>query len=454
MPDPRHPCCHGCGDGARRGRGRNVGTPGQNGFMTSRSAGAAHPTEGEQALLGGLVGSLIQTRTAIAALQALETQMLAAAVALADEQSARGPADTAVADIPLRSIAAEVAAALRLSDRSVQRQLSDAATIVQRFPATLDALATGRISRAHLSVIVEAGVAIEGAEARAAYERLVIERAAVETPGRLRPIARHLAEHVQPRSIDERHAAARMQRRVTVTDLDDGMAELLAILPATLARGIHDRLTQAARAVMTDAAASEDPRSIDEIRADLLCDLTLTGLPAVHGGGLDAIAGSVQITVPVLSLLGHEAGAAFLVGHGPIDLDTAKRLTAGAAGWDRVLTHPITGAVLSVDRYRPTEKLRRLLRARDETCRFPGCRMSALRADLDHTHDAALGGATEFENLAHLCRRHHVLKHASPWTVRQLGDGLLEWTSPTGRTYVDRPAPTLRFVPDGDPPPF
>ena len=90
---------------------------------------------------------------------------------------------------------------------------------------------------------------------------------------------------------------------------------------------------------------------------------------------------------------------------------------------------------------------------------------------LARTVDAALGGATSIHNLAHLCRRHHTLKHDTAWTVRQREGGIIEWRSPTGRTHHDRPAATVRFVPDttgvggrlrvgarargdGDPPPF
>ena len=131
-----------------------------------------------------------------------------------------------------------------------------------------------------------------------------------------------------------------------------------------------------------------------------------------------------------------------------MDLAYARALAGAAAGWDRVLTHPVNGGVLSVDRYRPPESLRRRLRSRDERCRFPGCGMPARDSDLDHTLDAAFGGETSEGNLAALCRRHHVLKHQTPWHVVQLGDGLLEWTSPTGRTYVDRPPPpnTVTFT--------
>jgi hypothetical protein len=155
-----------------------------------------------------------------------------------------------------------------------------------------------------------------------------------------------------------------------------------------------------------------------------------------------------------LTLAGSDEAGATLAGYGPIDPETARCLAGDAPGWDRVMTHPVSGAVLAVDRYRPSADLLRALRVRDEHCRFPGCRQPVRRCDVDHTHDAALGGQTEIHNLAHLCRRHHTLKHATDWQVRQVGGGSREWTSPTGLVYIDVPTPIRRFIPSGDPPPF
>ncbi|MFA4840101.1 MAG: HNH endonuclease signature motif containing protein, partial [Agrococcus sp.] len=99
-----------------------------------------------------------------------------------------------------------------------------------------------------------------------------------------------------------------------------------------------------------------------------------------------------------------------------------------------------------VDTYRASRKIRRLLRERDQRCRWPGCNAKAEHADLDHTIPWAEGGTTTIGNLAHLCRRHHMLKgailaHGKHWSVRQLGHGVLEWISPDGRVYVDEPDP-------------
>ncbi|MFV0433787.1 MAG: DUF222 domain-containing protein [Leucobacter sp.] len=128
-----------------------------------------------------------------------------------------------------------------------------------------------------------------------------------------------------------------------------------------------------------------------------------------------------------------------LNGYGPIPPSMASKIAAETPVWDRVAITPETGAVLSVDRYRPSEKMRRFIAARDQRCRFPGCRTAAHRCDIDHTVDAALGGPTSTDNLGALCRGHHTLKHHSGWSTSQHPDGSYEWTSPTGRIHVDTP---------------
>ena len=49
------------------------------------------------------------------------------------------------------------------------------------------------------------------------------------------------------------------------------------------------------------------------------------------------------------------------------------------------------------------------------------------------------------------------MKQFTPWKVKQLHGGVLQWTSPLGNTYTDTPpAPAVHFVPDTDdtPAPF
>lgn len=152
----------------------------------------------------------------------------------------------------------------------------------------------------------------------------------------------------------------------------------------------------------------------------------------------------------MLTLLAYGDEPADLDGYGPIDPQTARELAAHAPSFRRILTHPETGAHLSYgrDSYRVPADLAAYLRVRDGTCRFPGCSRRAAGTDVDHTVDWDFGGATEHTNLAHLCRKHHRLKHLTRWRVQQGPRGELRWTSPAGREHVSTPAQFATSSPD------
>ncbi|OBA95765.1 hypothetical protein A5662_18550 [Mycobacteriaceae bacterium 1482268.1] len=101
-------------------------------------------------------------------------------------------------------------------------------------------------------------------------------------------------------------------------------------------------------------------------------------------------------------------------------------------------------------RYRPSAKLAAFVRARDLTCRFPGCRVPASRCDIDHVVPHPIG-PTHASNLVCLCRKHHLLKTfwIGDWSLTLAGDGSSTWTSPTGKTYVTHPGSRALF-PDWD----
>jgi len=183
------------------------------------------------------------------------------------------------------------------------------------------------------------------------------------------------------------------------------------------------------------------------------------GLHAATGAGADAGASSgrrgcrlvrpvaqVRVTVPLSTLLGgSEPGE--LAGYGPIDPVTARALAAGGV-WRRLVTDPLSGAVLDLGRarYRPSRELAEHVMARDRTCVRPGCSADAGSCDLDHTRefhprpgDPGPGGTTSEANLAPLCRRDHRLKTDGGHHLRQISSGRFEWVTPTGETYAMQP---------------
>lgn len=411
--------------------------------------------------LAGLVSDAEGVAAALTQAQVAEVRMLARAGRLAEREVASQSGSVREHDMVLRSIAAELGGVLRVTDRTVQQRIGEARELVEGFPATLDAWEGGRITRGHVRVIVDAG-AVVPVDRRPDFEAEAIRRCEGDTPNRVRAAVEILAERAAERSFTDRHRDASAGRRVRVVPGAHGMSDVVATVPTVIADGILDRLTRQAT-VIVDARepGDDDPRSVDQIRADVLSDLLLTATPALdptaHGDGpgvLGGIRAQVQVVVPVLALLGADEGPVDLVGRTPVDAETARCLAANAPSLSRVLTDPIDGTVVAVDRYRTPWPQRRFLRARDQHCRFPGCRRAAIRCEIDHTVDAARGGPTALWNLAHLCQRHHSMKQFTPWAVRQRGRGVLEWTSPTGRVYrEDAPTPLVAFVADAVAPP-
>lgn len=391
-------------------------------------------------------------------------------------------------DLEFRALRAEVATSLKLTEHQVGRDIGFAHTLTTQYWRVWEAFEEGAISERHARVIVDAGAVLgcdpstDTQATRDEYVRNILPEALQSTHAQLRPRAQLRAEQFAERSLDSRNAEARTRRRVIVTEAADGMADLYAHLPAVEAYAIKNRLLQMGQRV----ALVDQARTRDEIHTDIFTDLLLTGTPELHdalsrtgdgqvaghdaGSGLGAVRAQVQIIGGCDALVCRlmpepEAGVGHremraprpappeLIGYGPIDRASARTLAGHAQAWEAVTAEPATGAVLSVERYRPSEEMRRMLGARDTHCRFPGCRVPLARCDLDHTIDAARGGPTATDNLAHLCRSHHTLKHHSRWRVHQESGGVLRWISPTGRTHVERPPSLVRFIAPSPPAP-
>jgi hypothetical protein len=363
-----------------------------------------------------------------------------------------GPLSWSATVTARRVAATEVCAALRISEREAEQMIADSHALVHQLPLTLDALRTGRISYRHASILVDETRSLPE-ESWHAFESVALPEAEVRTPAGFRQRARALRERQHPTSIDERRREAEEWRSVRLEPGRDGMAWLSAHLPAEQAHGAYRRLTEIAASL----ASPDEPRTLAQRRADVFADLLIDGITPDTGLGR-GVRATVLVTVPVLTLLDSRlnrrpsdlhGGAGFAVssleGYGPIGDEVARRLAAHAPSFIRLLTHPETGTVLSVgrERYSVPRDLKLWLRIRDETCRFPGCGRAAASSDIDHTIDWQHNGATRHDNLAHLCRSHHQLKHNTAWRVSQVGGGTLEWRAPSGKLYRTTPAMQL-----------
>lgn len=338
-----------------------------------------------------------------------------------------------------RWAADEVAAVLSVSSATAGRRLDDGERLVTAMPAALAALAGGEVDAARVRAVLDATRDLDPQLAGEVCDS-VLAVAPGRTAGEVRRLARREVVRRAPQVADERYARARRARQAQVwPDEVPGMACLQVTGPA-------DRVAaawQAATAVALERVEQDRIRqdcerlTLDQARADAVLDL-ITGL-----GDPSEIASSPDVHVTVLV---PPDGVVALAGHGPLPpaaaaaLGTVTRITTA---WTDA-----SGTVTAVDAsrgYVPAPRLAATVRARDQSCRFPGCTRVADRCDLDHVRPWP-AGATEAANLAALCRRHHRLKTHSRWRVRALPDGVLEWTSPAGHTHVTEPP---RWIPRG-----
>jgi hypothetical protein len=386
----------------------------------------------------------------------------------------------------------ELAVSLTLTMRGAD-QLLDFAARLDRLPCTRAALAAGAIDRAKAYVIADEVSCLDRAHA-AAVEAAVIGRAPGQTTGQLRASARRAVLAADPAAADRHREKAEKEARVEVWSEPSGTAALAGrdLRPADVIAA-DKRIDVLARQLK--AAGIEG--SLGQLRArayvTLLLGQPMPGLrPPVLGpraagtaaaGALTSPpAGAVNLTMPLSSFLGASGEPGEVAGFGPVAAADGRALAARLAGesgsrWCFTFTGPdgraaahgcargrpnggsgeaagrgweltVTIGQLAVREclhqresagYQPSPTLRHLIRVRQRTCSFPGCRRPAARCDQDHTVPHDQGGRTCECNLAPLCRRHHRAKQAQGWQLDQPEPGVMVWMLPHGRSYQVQP---------------
>jgi hypothetical protein len=323
--------------------------------------------------------------------------------------------------------AMEIAPALRLSRRAADLELS----IAVRLDRLLDVaglLRDGRIDRRRAATLIRGTDHLDADRAAAVIGRIVHDTPRL-TAGQIAARLRKACIDADPQDAGRRYHEAVEQRRVVTEMNPDGSVHLIALdLPADRAAAAAQNVGRLAR----DLRRSGDTRSMDQLRADVFLDLLVADEARVSGDR-----GMVEVSASLETLVGLSEEAGELAGFGPVIAEIARQVTGRQrnAEWryrirDGCLDH--TGPI----RRRPTAAQARQVEARDRRCVFPGCRMPARYADIDHVVPHSRHGPTCPCNLAVLCRWHHLRRHRFGWTYRRLDTGELLWTTPLGLTYV------------------
>jgi hypothetical protein len=348
----------------------------------------------------------------------------------------------------------DVATALRLSPTAAQNRIDVARVLVGHLPNTISALATGEISAAHATVIAkETATAIRNGLSEDAVfrvEQTALAHAEFHTPGQVATKVKTTIAKLAPEEFEEIVDRARDSRRVSCYPEADGMATVVAILPAedaqTVMKSIEAYILKRNQEDEVDAEWSM--LSADMKRADALTAIASQALGAMaedvrpHRRPI-----TISVAVDLPTLLGLAENPGQLAGYGAIPASVARKLAADGT-WQRFVSDPTTGNLLDFGRekYIPPQELVDYLLARDRTCRFPGCRRSGQLADIDHAHSWESGGETNPANLGLLCRRHHRMKTHGGWKLKSNADGSCTWESPVGKQFFVPARPILDAV--------
>src|SRR5882724_9866338 len=285
-------------------------------------------------------------------------------------------------------------------------------------------LAAGEIDSRRAKAILEVTAACTDA-VTAEVEEKVLAKAATRTAAQVRRATRDAVNKADPAGFTERHRQRVQDRAVKIYDTEDGMSTMSIETSAPVAQAMYTKVDHLASQV------HDQSRSKDQIRADVLADLVLTG---PQDSGPRPL---IQITMPLAALVGVNDDPCELAGYGQIPAEVARDLAADPSSvWHRLITDPVGEQLLDygTGTYRPPAGLDRFVRARDKTCVHPGCRRSARRCHLDHTIPYPQG-PTSAGNLKPRCARHHLFKHLTGVVVVQNDDGTTTVTTPLGLTY-------------------
>jgi Domain of unknown function (DUF222) len=357
------------------------------------------------------------------------------------------------------NVVAEISAALNISRGRASGQLQYAIALRERLPKVAEVFATGAIDFRMMAALVNRSDNVTDKELLAKLDAAF----AKWSPTWMKLSGPKLTERIDmwvekfdPTGVREPRSP-RDDRYVEVGPISPGMAGVWAKLPMAEGAAFDYRLDQIAGSVCRD-----DPRTAQQRRADAMFAMAAgqTRLECGCGGqGCPASAPQEalgQVVIEVIaeqaSIDGSSENPGYMPGFGAVPAPMLRELAATA----QLKPVPLPPPVCEPG-YRPSAALARFVRCRDLTCRFPGCDAPAAVCQIDHTIPYPVG-PTHPSNLKLLCVFHHLLKTfyigLGGWADRQLPDGTVIWTAPTGHTYVTKPGGSLFFpqlaIPTGE----
>jgi hypothetical protein len=385
-----------------------------------------------------------------------------------------------------RHLRLEVRIARGISDDASGRDIESARRLSAELSPVRDAWSSGDLSFRHVAAFLDRTSGHEGATITALLDELG-DRMRTTPAHRVGTVVSGVLARLDPAG---QAARARTARRhdvgVSYRGLPDGLAQVIATHRVEDARALIERIDSVADDLLRHrdqcaACAESLPGEIGPARAAAHYALTIrdesdqrSNDRAADGSSRDAetsatststIAtsgaattgrvargrrrrpvgsrrGELQVVVDLATLLGLAEEPGLLAGT-PVPAAIARELAAECGSMRRIVTDPMTGALLDYGTrtYLP-DALRAFVAARDGTCTSPGCGQPAARSQLDHVVPFPHGPSNP-DNTHMLCKRDHDTKTCGDMDVRRHADGSTTWTTRHGQRGCTPPRPYL-----------
>lgn len=375
------------------------------------------------------------------AVEAVQRQLFAVQVCIADEINAQGLASSMSSPSTAALLAQQLLipphqAQLRV--RTAQACLSQDSMIGEELPPVLPllgaAVMTGSINSEQIRSIVTTMKGLPAAvdaESRELCERTMVLNADVTPPAQFEKFCRAVGETADPDgSLEDRRPEGRVELTVGARNRRTGLTPFSGKLDDVGVQALTKAITGLA-APRPTVGGERDLRSAAVRRGQAFVEmlqrfLGIGAAPLDHGVRPHI---TVQLPLDRLQDLLDEtavakgfAAARFDSGE-PVSPAVLRRLLCDAEVLPVVLGGD--GAVLDVGQATRvfTKAMRSAIAARDGGCTWPGCDRPASWCDTHHVTWFSKGGATSVANGALLCTFHHTKIHQGDWQMRMTPSG-------------------------------
>jgi hypothetical protein len=281
-----------------------------------------------------------------------------------------------------------------------------------RMPESAQAVQTGEIGFAHMTVMARTAIAVGAAF----DETALVEKARQLSPGKFYYRCSQYQHSVQPEVYALDQAEQAEKNRLRLNTAEDGSLLISGVLDPVNGAAVRGALEPLAR-----RTGKNDYREREQRLADSLVEIL------THGDNHQV---QLQVTSSIETLLNLTgAPGADMEFSLPVSSKTVERWACDCSV-TRVLMQD--SLVIDVGRTKRviSPPMKRALRARDGHCVWPGCERPASWSAGHHVMHWIHGGPTDLENLVLLCFRHHRMVHEGNWQIAKTDDGRIMTIAP------------------------